>query len=66
MAECGLFLNLWLSFLIVTIIKITGHISMITAISIFLNFNDIACNGELNGTRVTFFRISGLVFIKIQ
>jgi hypothetical protein len=66
MAECGLFLNLWLSFLIVTVIKIAGHVSMVTAISIFLNFNDITSNGELNRTRVTFLRISGLVFIKSQ
>jgi hypothetical protein len=66
MAECGLFLLLWLSFLIVTIIKITGHISMITAIPIFLDFYDIASDCELNGTRVTFLSISGLIFIKIQ
>jgi hypothetical protein len=66
MAECGLFLNLWLSFFIIAIIKVAGHVSMITAISIFLYFYDISSNGELNGTRITFLRISGLVFIKIQ
>jgi hypothetical protein len=66
MAECGLFLRLWLSFFIVAVIKVAGHVSMTTAISIFLNFYDIPSNGELNGTRITFFRISGLVFNKIQ
>ena len=49
MAECGLFLNLWLSFLIVTIIKVAGHISVITTISIFFDFYDISCVGELKG-----------------
>jgi hypothetical protein len=66
MPECGLFLCLWLSFLVVTVVEITGHISMVPAITIFFDFNDVSSNRKLNGAGVTFFGISGLIFIKIQ
>lgn len=54
-----------LPFFVVIVIEKAGHVAVITTIAFFLNSDNIAGNGEMYDTGVSFFTVGRLIFCKV-